>query len=74
MKQFTMSMFSSKEELYKTKAEYWEAIANHWRNIAEDMAERLMDVEEVGYNENCEWYWIGSGELVGYSRSVGFLK
>jgi hypothetical protein len=26
-KQFTMSMFASKEELYKTKAEYWEVIA-----------------------------------------------
>lgn len=26
-KQFTMSMFASKEDLYKAKAEYWEKIA-----------------------------------------------
>jgi hypothetical protein len=26
-KQFTMSMFTNKEDLYKAKAEYWEAIA-----------------------------------------------
>ncbi|AHK11166.1 hypothetical protein S14_54 [Shewanella sp. phage 1/4] len=26
-KQFTMSMFTKKEDLYKAKAEYWEAIA-----------------------------------------------
>lgn len=27
MKQFTMSMFANKEDLYKAKAEYWEKIA-----------------------------------------------
>lgn len=27
MKQFTMSMFANKEDLYKAKSEYWEKIA-----------------------------------------------
>lgn len=38
MKDFTMSMYKSKEDLYKAKAEYYEGIANTATSLLEEVA------------------------------------
>lgn len=54
MKQFTMSQYANKEDLYKAKAEYWEAVARR-------CAGRLVETEEL-HLEGDEFYWDNCGE------------
>lgn len=56
MKQFTMSMYSSKEELYKAKSEYWELVAM-------SCIQRLVETGELHEDGDC-FYWDDCGESV----------
>lgn len=57
MKQFTMSMYSSKEELYKAKAAYL-------RDLVEVIAERLEEIGEIAWDGSGEYYWVADGEML----------
>jgi hypothetical protein len=55
MKDFTMSMYASEKELYKAKAEYYEKLFRM-------LAERLVEIEELGYDKEAgEYYCANSG-------------
>jgi hypothetical protein len=57
MKQFTMSMYSSKEELYKAKSTYYQ-------DLVYAMAMRLEDIGEIAQDGGGEWFWANTGELL----------
>jgi hypothetical protein len=57
MRQFVMSQYATKEDLYKAKARYYE-------KLADAALERLMDIEEVMLSEDGEYVWNASGEAL----------
>jgi len=58
LKSFTMSRYSTLEELYKAKAE-------HYQKCYEYLAERMVETEDLRYcKENCAYYEPHSGEFI----------
>lgn len=53
MREFTMSMYKSKEDLYKDKAEYYEKLFRM-------LADRLVEIEELGYRKESDTYYCTS--------------
>jgi hypothetical protein len=58
MKQFTMSEFVNKTDLYKSKSEYM-------KTLATNALGRLIELEEVSIDDDGRYIWRSCGEYVG---------
>jgi len=57
MPQFTMSMYATREDLYKAKADYY-------MRLSEIALNRLEELEEVHKDDDSEWIGSHCGEYV----------
>ena len=57
MKQFTMSQFANRSDLYKAKAEYLEVLAITALN-------RLIELEEVMIDDDGRYIWRSCGDYL----------
>lgn len=58
MKQFTMSMYPSREYMLESQAKYYQA-------LCERLLQHLVNTEDVRFGEEYgEWYWSADGGRV----------